>query len=48
MTERLLDLIEPDGADRRAVITGWIAGGILGMIIAICALLVLTGTPIPT
>jgi hypothetical protein len=43
MTERLLDLIEPRGADRHALLAGWIGGGLAGAIVAIAALLVLTG-----
>jgi hypothetical protein len=48
MTERLLNLIEPAGVDRRALLAGWIAGAIAGMIVAVAALLVLTGAPLPT
>jgi hypothetical protein len=48
MTERLLNLIEPRSVDRRALLAGWIAGAIAGTIVAICALLVLTGAHIGT
>jgi hypothetical protein len=48
MTERLLDLIEPRGVDRHAQIAGWIAGGVVGTLIAIVALLLLTGAHIGT
>jgi hypothetical protein len=46
MTERLLDLIEPRGVDRSALLGGWIAGGLVGTIVAVAALLVLTGAHI--
>ena len=48
MTERLLNLIEPRSVDRHALLAGWIAGAIAGTIVAICALLVLTGVHIAT
>jgi hypothetical protein len=48
VTERLLDLIEPRGVDRHALIAGWVAGGVAGTIVAIAALLVLTGAHIGT
>jgi hypothetical protein len=48
MTERLLNLIEPRGVGRHALLGGWIAGGIVGAIIAIAALLVLLGAHIGT
>ncbi|MFL5892147.1 MAG: hypothetical protein ACJ75I_05330 [Solirubrobacterales bacterium] len=48
MTERLLNLIEPRSVDRHALLAGWIAGAIVGTIVAICALLVLTGAHIGT
>jgi hypothetical protein len=41
-----LDLIEPRGADRHALFAGWIAGGVVGAIVAIAALLALTGAHI--
>ena len=41
MTERLLNLVEPRGVGRRAEIAGWVAGGLVGSIVAIAALLVL-------
>ncbi len=43
MTERLLNLIEPRGADRHTLLAGWIAGAVAGTIVAVFALLVLTG-----
>ena len=46
MTERLLNLIEPRGVDRHALLAGWIAGAVAGTIIAISALLLLTGAHI--
>jgi hypothetical protein len=48
MRERLLNLIEPRGVDRHALLAGWIAGAIAGTIVAIVALLVLTGAYIGT
>lgn len=48
MTERLLNLIEPRGAGRHALLAGWIAGALAGTIVAIAALLVLTGAHIGT
>jgi hypothetical protein len=41
MTERLLSLVEPRGVGRSAEIVGWVAGGLVGSIVAIAALLVL-------
>ena len=41
MTERLLNLFEPRGVGRSAEIAGWVAGGLVGSIVAIAALLVL-------
>ena len=46
MTERLLNLLEPRRVDRHALLAGWIAGGVVGAIVATIALLVLTGAPI--
>lgn len=46
MTERLLNLFEPHGVGRPAKIAGWIAGGLVGSIIAVAALLVLLGSHI--
>jgi hypothetical protein len=46
MTERLLNLIEPRGVDRHALLIGWVAGGLVGSIVAAAALLVLTGAQI--
>jgi hypothetical protein len=48
MAERLLNLIEPRGLDRRVLLAGWIAGAVAGMVLATCALLVLTGARIGT
>jgi hypothetical protein len=48
MTERLLNLIEPRGVDRPVLLAGWIVGGVAGTIVAIAALLVLTGAHIGT
>jgi hypothetical protein len=48
MTERLLNLIDPPGVERHALLAGWIAGAVAGTIVAIGALLVLTGTHIGT
>jgi hypothetical protein len=46
MTERLLSLFEPRRVGRSAEIAGWVAGGLVGAIIAIAALLALLGTHI--
>jgi hypothetical protein len=46
MTERLLELFEPRGVGRPAKIAGWVAGGLVGSIIAIAALLVLLSSHI--
>jgi hypothetical protein len=46
MTERLLNLLEPRGVDRHMELAGWIAGGVVGSIVAIAALLVLLGAHI--
>jgi hypothetical protein len=48
MTERFLDRIEPAGVKKRVLLAGWIGGGIAGTIVAIAALLVLTGAHIGT
>jgi hypothetical protein len=48
MRERLLNLIEPRGVDRQTLLAGWIAGALVGTIVAICALLLLTGAHIGT
>jgi hypothetical protein len=42
----LLNLIEPRGANRHVLLAGWIAGALAGTIVAVCALLVLTGAHI--
>jgi hypothetical protein len=41
MTDRLLNLIEPQGLDRTARLIGWIAGGLVGSSIAAAALVFL-------
>jgi hypothetical protein len=46
MTERLLSLFEPRGVGRSAEIAGWVAGGLLGSIVAVAALLALLGAHI--
>jgi hypothetical protein len=46
MTERLLNLFEPRGVDRTTEIAGWVAGGLVGSIVAIAALLALLGAHI--
>jgi hypothetical protein len=48
MTERLLNLLEPRGVDRPALLAGWITGGVVGTVVAIAALLALTGAHIWT
>jgi hypothetical protein len=40
-TDRLLDMIEPQGLDRQARLMGWIAGGVVGSILAAAALFAL-------
>jgi hypothetical protein len=39
--DRLLNLIEPQGLDSHARLFGWIAGGLVGSIVATAALLLL-------
>jgi hypothetical protein len=39
--DRLLDKIEPQGLDRHARLMGWIAGGVVGSILAAAALFAL-------
>jgi hypothetical protein len=46
MTDRLLDRIEPAGFHGRWLLAAWIGGGIAGTIVAVAALLVLTGAQI--
>jgi hypothetical protein len=46
MTDFLLHLIEPDALGRAGRLVAWIAGGLVGVIIALAAL-VLLGTEIP-
>jgi hypothetical protein len=46
MAQRLLDRIEPAGVRERLLLVGWFGGGIAGTIVAIVALLVLTGAHI--
>jgi hypothetical protein len=48
MTERLLNLFEPPGVGRHAQLAGWITGAVAGAIIAIAALLLVTGAHIAT
>jgi len=38
MTDRLLNLIEPQGLDRTARLVGWIAGGFVGSLVAAATL----------
>ena len=46
MTERLLHLIEPDGLDSAGRLVAWIAGGLVGAIVAATALVLLLGAHI--
>jgi hypothetical protein len=46
MTDRLLQLIEPDDLDSAARLQGWIAGGLLGAIVATATLVLLLGADI--
>jgi hypothetical protein len=46
MTHRLLNRIEPAGFHGRVLLAAWIGGGIAGTVVAIAALLVLTGAQI--
>jgi hypothetical protein len=46
MTVRLLSLLEPRGVGRSAEIAGWVAGGLVGSIVAVAALLALLGAHI--
>jgi len=41
MTDRLLNLIEPQGLGRATRLLGWLAGGLLGLIAAASALVLL-------
>jgi hypothetical protein len=41
MTERLLDLLDPEDLDRSVRTLGWIAGEVVGVIVAGSALVVL-------
>jgi hypothetical protein len=38
MTDRLLNLIEPQGLDRTARLVGWIAGALVGSFVAAATL----------
>ena len=46
MTDRLLHLIEPDDLDSTARLLGWIAGGLVGAIVATATLVLLLGADI--
>jgi hypothetical protein len=46
MTERLLNLLEPRGIGKPVEVAGWVAGSVVGALIAIVALLVLMGAHI--
>jgi hypothetical protein len=43
MTERLLHLIEPDGLDSAGRLLAWIAGGLVGAIVAAATLVLVLG-----
>jgi hypothetical protein len=44
MTDRLLHLIEPDDLGSGARLLGWLAGGLIGAIVATATLVLLLGT----
>ena len=46
MTDRLLQLIEPDGVDSAGRLVAWIAGGLVGAIVATATLALLLGAHI--
>jgi hypothetical protein len=46
MTDRLLHLIEPDGLDSAGRLLAWIAGGLVGAIVATTTLVLLLGAHI--
>jgi hypothetical protein len=46
MTDRLLHLIEPDGVDSAGRLVAWIAGGLVGAIVATATLVLLLGAHI--
>ena len=46
MTDRLLQLIEPDDLDSATRLLGWIAGGLVGAIVATATLVLLLGADI--
>ena len=41
MTDRILNLMEPQGLDRHARVLGWIAGSLAGLLVATAALVLL-------
>ena len=41
MTDFLLDLIEPDALSRTGRLVAWVAGGLIGVVVAIAALVLL-------
>jgi hypothetical protein len=47
MTDRLLHLIEPEDLGRVERLLAWIAGGLIGAIVATAALVLLLGPHIP-
>ena len=47
MTDRLLHLIEQDGLDSAGRLLAWIAGGLVGAIVATTMLVLLLGAHIP-
>jgi hypothetical protein len=46
MTDRLLHLIEPDDLGRGERLLAWLAGGLIGAIVATATLVLLLGTHI--
>jgi hypothetical protein len=46
MADRLLHLIEPDGLDSAGRLVAWIAGGLIGALVAAAALVLLLGAHI--
>ncbi len=43
MTDRLLNVLDPEDLDRSTRTIGWIAGELVGVLIAISALILLVG-----
>lgn len=43
MTDRLLHLIEPDDLGRAERLVAWLAGGLIGAVVATAALVLLLG-----